>query len=86
MLSNFLQAYPVQKISRKVKGSLTKQAVKCPNVVHQYNQGMGGVDIMDQKKVTYQFDHRSTHKYYLRLVFDIIDIAINNSAVVFNKL
>ena len=86
MLSYFLQAYPVQKISRKVKGSQTKQAVKCHNVVHQYNQGMGGVDIMDQKKVTYQFDHRSTHKYYLRLVFDIIDIAINNSAVVFNKL
>ena len=25
-------------------------------------------------------------KYYLRVVFDLIDIAVNNSAVIFNKL
>ena len=38
------------------------------------------------KKVTYQYDHRSKHKYYLRLVHDIIDIAINNAGIVLNIL
>ena len=47
---------------------------------------MGGVDLMDQKKVTYQFDQKSKIKYYLRVVFDLIDIATNNSATIFNKL
>ena len=47
---------------------------------------MGGVDLMDQKKVTYQFDRRSKYKYYLCLVHDIIDIAINNAGIVFNHL
>ena len=47
---------------------------------------MGGVDIMDQKKVTYQFDHRSNTKYYLRVVSDFIDIAVNNTFVIFSKL
>ena len=51
-----------------------------------YNDYMGGVDIMDQKKVTYQFDHRSKIKYYLRVVFDLIDIAVNNAFVVYSKL
>ena len=41
---------------------------------------------MDQKKVTYQFSHRSSYKYYLRLVFDIVDIAVNNAAIVYEKV
>ena len=51
-----------------------------------YNEHMGGVDIMDQKKVTYQFDHRSRPKYYLRAVFDLIDHAANNAYVIYNKV
>ena len=68
------------------KGSNEKEAVTSPNVVRRYNSHMGGVDLMDQKKVTYQFDHRSKSKYYLRIVYDFIDIAINNSYVVYCKL
>ena len=41
---------------------------------------------MDQKKVTYQFDHRSNMKYHLRVVSDLIDIAVNNAFVIFCKL
>ena len=41
---------------------------------------------MDQKKVTYQFDYRSNIKYYLRVVYDLIDIAVNNAFVIVNKL
>ena len=41
---------------------------------------------MDQKKVTYQFNHRSRHKYYLRLAYILLDIAINNAGIVHNRV
>ena len=40
---------------------------------------------MDKKKTTNQFDHGSKYKYYLRVVHDLIDIAINNAHAVFLK-
>ena len=58
ILSNFLSATPYHTMKRRKKGSSEKEAVTSPNVVRQYNFHMGGVDLMDQKKVTYQFDHR----------------------------
>ena len=86
MLSNYLHAYPLHNVKRRKKGSAEKETVSCPDVVVKYNAYMGGVDIMDQKKVTYQFDHRSRTKYYLRPVFDLIDISVNNAFVVYEKL
>ena len=86
MLSNFLAADPKHEIKRRKKRSEEQEKVICPNVANQYYNFMGGVDLIDQKKVFYQFDHRSKFKYYLRIVFDIIDIAIYNSHVIYTKL
>ena len=86
MVSNFLGTHPVDQVHRKSKGNERKVAVDCPAVVRQYNKFMGGVDVMDQKKVTYQFDHRSKHKYYLRIVNDLIDIGVVNAEIIFNKV
>ena len=82
----FSFSHSISHCETQKKGSNEKEAVTSPNVVRQYNSHMGGVDLMDQKKVTYQFDHRSKSKYYLRIVYDFIDIAINNSYVVYCKL
>ena len=86
MLSNCLSAYPLQTIKRRKKGSKESDTVVFPLLVKSYNEYMGGVDITDQKKVTYQFSHKSHHKYYLRIVYDLIDISINNAYVVYEKL
>ena len=86
MVSNFLAVEPVHEVKRRIQGSSEKKNISCPVVIQKYNEHMGGVDIMDQKKVTYQFNHRSKIKYYLRVVFDLIDIAVNNSGIIFNKL
>ena len=86
MLSNFVSAFPLQNILRRQKGTSQKEHVTCPVIVKQYNEHMGGVDLMDQKKTTYQFNHRSKHKYYLRVVHDWIDIGINNAYIVYTKL
>ena len=86
MLSNFLSAHPLHEVKQRKKGSKEHEKVGCPNVVKQYNTYMGGIDLMDQKKVTYQFKHRSKFKYYLRVVFDMFDIAIVNSHIIYSKL
>ena len=86
MISNFLAVDPKHEMKRRFRGSREKITISCPIVIQKYNEYMGGVDIMDQKKVSYQFDHRSKIKYYLRVVFDLIDIAVNNSGIIFNKL
>ena len=85
MLSNFLSMHPLRNVKRRKKGSSTSEVVSCPAIVKQYNSSMGGVDIMDQKKATYQFDHRSKYKYYFRVVHDLIDIAINNAHIIFGQ-
>ena len=76
MFSNCLSAHPLQTIKRRKKGSKESDTVVCPLLVKSYNEYMGGVDIMDQKKVTYQFSRKFHHKYYLRIVYDLIDISI----------
>ena len=75
-----------QNMKRKrFQGSYEKIAISFPIAIQKYNKYMGGIDIMDQRKVSYQFDNRSKIKYYLRLVFDLIDIAVNSSRTAFNK-
>ena len=44
---------------------------------------MGGVDILDQKTAAYRFDRKSAGgRYYLRLFFDLMDMARVNAHMV----
>ena len=86
MAPNYLSAFPTFDVKRRKKGSSQKDTFKSPAVVKQYNKYISKVDIMDQKKVTYQFDYRSNIKYYLRVVSDLIDITVNNAFVIVSKL
>ena len=45
-----------------------------------------GVDINDQMKVTYEVDRWSKFRFYLRVFFDFLDIAVVNSKIVYNKI
>ena len=47
---------------------------------------MRGVDLSDQMKVTYEVDRRSKFRFYLRVFFDFLDIAVVNSKIVYNKI
>ena len=38
----------VPSVQRREKGSATKSTIPCPDVVKLFNNGMGGVDLMDQ--------------------------------------
>ena len=69
-------------VMRQTKGSAAKTPVLCPNIIKMYNASMGGVDVIDQKTAAYQLNCKSKFRFYLRMFFDLIDIAIVNSHIV----
>ena len=72
LLSNYFNPKETQQIERRV--------------IQEFNQFMGGVDLSDQMKVTYEVDRRSKFRFYLRAFFDFLDIVVVNSKIVYNKL
>ena len=86
LLSNYHDPRSVRDIDRRVKGSKEKVKISCPTVIHEYNQHMGGVDFCDQMKVSYQVDRRSKFRFYLRIVFDFLDIGVVNSKIIYGKM
>ena len=69
-----------------LKGSSSKIPVNCQNGIKLYNSKMGGIDLMDQLKSAYQIDRRSKFRFYLRLFFDLFDVALVNSFIVYKRL
>ena len=48
---------------------------------------MGGVDLLDQKTAAYKLDRKSSGgRYYLRLFFDLMDISVVNSHIIYKEL
>ena len=47
---------------------------------------MGGVDLSDRMKVTFKVDSWNKFRFYLRVFFDFLDIAVVNSKIVCNKI
>ena len=73
----------ISPVSRRVKGQSAKIPIPCPQVIKDYNSGMGGVDLLDQKTAAYKLDHKSSGgRYYLRLLYDLMDISVVNSQII----
>lgn len=73
-------------VPRRQKGSTTKLQVTCPDVIKMYNKGMGGVDLIDQRSAAYHLDRKSSIRFYLRIFFDLMDVACANSFIAYNML
>ena len=86
LLSNYFNPKETKQIESRVKGSKDKVKVTCPSVIQEYNQFMGGVDLSDQMKVTYEVDRQSKFDVYLRVFFNFLDIAVVNSKIFYNKI
>ena len=74
----------ILSVQRREKGSKTKSSVPCPKVVKLYNSGMGGVDLVDLRTAAYRLDRKSSVRFYLRILFDLTDIACVNSYLIYN--
>lgn len=56
-----------------------------PAVVHDYNDTMGGVDRVDQMLASYPLPRKRGKKYYRKIFFHLLDLAIFNSMVLYMK-
>ena len=86
VLSNYHIPSVVQKINRRVKDSKEKVKVSCPAIIRDYSMYMGGVDLCDQMKVSYEADRRGKVRFHLRVFFDFLDINAVNSKTMFDKV
>ena len=84
--SNVGDSNQILSLLRRQKGASTKSTVPCPILLKHYNHGMGGVNLCDQFTAAYRLDRRSKFRFHLRIFFDLLDVAMVNSFVVYDKL
>ena len=85
LLSSALEGMnDILSVQRREKGSKTKSSVPCPKAVKLYNSGMVGVDLVDLRTAAYLLDRKSSVRFYLRIFFDLMDIACVNTYLIYN--
>ena len=84
LLSTYVGAEPVGKVSRYDKKTKQKIDIPCPKIVQEYNMHMGGVDLMDSFLGRYRIRIK-TRKWYLRLFYHLLDLTTINSWVLMKK-
>lgn len=82
LISNF-HGSEVTSVTRK-NAQGHQITVSCPEVVKDYNSYMGGVDKHDQLRKYYGRDRRS-NKWWHRLFFGLLDMAMINAFILFNE-
>ena len=70
---------PPLTINRRSKDP-SKQEVKRPPVIHEYNMYMSGVDLADQLRQYYAVGHQSK-KYWKYIFWSLMDFSIGNAFV-----
>ena len=78
ILSSFLTSRPTTISRRWDKTKKVYIDVPLPNIVSKNNKNMGGVDLHDQH-MSYYMMRFKCKKYYIRLIFHLIDMAVVNS-------
>ena len=47
---------------------------------------MGGVDLLNHMKVSYEVGQRNKFRFYMQVLLDFLDIGVLNSQVVYDKI
>ena len=68
-------------VVRRKQSDGSTTLVRCPSAVVLYNTNMGGVDLADQKRKMYSASRKSKVKWYMRLFYYFLDIAVVNAHV-----
>ena len=83
-MSSFAGTEPVQKIQRLDKANKTYIEVERPYIVGNYNQYMGGVDLLDSSTAKYKF-HLKSHRWYLYIFWHTITLAVVNAWLLYKR-
>ncbi len=54
LASNFIGVEPMQTVSRWIPEEKCRKDIPCPNIIKEYNGGMGGVDLVDMLIALYR--------------------------------
>lgn len=84
LVSTFESAEPIISVKRFDKKQLKEIDVPCPRIVTTYNKFMGGVDLLDGLVAYYRIRIRS-RKYYMRLVYHFVDMAVVNEWLLYRR-
>ena len=84
--SNVGDLNQMSSVLLRQKRASSRSAVPCPIIVRKYNQSMGEVDLCDQYTGAYHLDQRSKFRFYLRKLFDLMDVAMVTSFIIYHKL
>ena len=72
--SNFLSHLPIETVKRRVKSEPDARITQ-PQLIKQYNNGMGGVDVMDRLWGSYHSVIRGK-KWYRLLIINVINVSV----------
>ena len=71
-------------VLKRPKGEREKKPIPCPTAIIDYNKWMGGVDLADQLLSYYSMTTRHTLKWWKKVFWRLVDIAIINSWIIFH--
>ena len=74
----------VQTVMKRPKGGWEKVPIPCPTAVYDYNQLMGGVDLVDQHLSYYSLMPQRMIKWWKKVFWCLIHISIINSWIIFH--
>lgn len=83
MVSNYHTPDLVGTVQRKTKDG-ENEDICCPLMIKDYNSNMGFVDKADMLKNTYEINRKS-HKWWHRILWHFVDVAIVNSFIIFRE-
>jgi hypothetical protein len=89
LLSTYCDPLPEEEVQRwrrsSAKGRRDKRVrLKCPDVLVQYHHWMRGVDVWSQKESYYRIGRKS-NKWWPRLAWFLIDMAVSNAYVLYAR-
>ncbi|KAK3874910.1 hypothetical protein Pcinc_020227 [Petrolisthes cinctipes] len=84
LLSTFAGSQPIHTAKQYDRTVKKVVEIPQPNIVKLYNTNMGGVDLADCLLSLYRIPVRSK-KYYHRLIFHMIDMAINQAWLLYRR-
>lgn len=84
LISSYVGVEPMDMVKRWSVKDKKHIQVDRPAIVKEYNEHMGGVDLMDMLVELYRIDIKAK-RYYLRIIFHLIDIAVVNSWLLYRR-
>ncbi len=82
--SNYVGVEPFGSVERWSKNKKERAKVPCPQLIAQYNKGMGGVDLADMLIAAYRIPMK-TRRWYIKIFWHLIDMAKVNAWLLYRR-